>query len=247
MKILAICGSPRKGNTYSALKTIREGFPGIDIEIVMLKDLNFQFCKGCYACVQRGEDKCPIKDDRNMLVQKFEAADGVIAASPVYSHMITALMKNLFDRFGFYAHRPIFFDKYAMSIVTCSGYGGEYALHYLDKILRIFGFNLVPSLELHYDPGIVPEKQRKENNEKTIAAFKVLLARIQKDIRDKPTLNRIVPFGIFKAISVAARDVLPADYEYYKDKEDYYYDVNIPYYKKWIANKVVKKEVEKIL
>ena len=35
MKILAICGSPRKGNTFSALKTIKEGFPDIDIEILM--------------------------------------------------------------------------------------------------------------------------------------------------------------------------------------------------------------------
>ena len=57
----------------------------------------------------------------------------------------------------------------------------------------------------------------------------------------------MVPFGIFKAISVVARDVMPADYEYYKDKKDYYYDVSIPFYKRWIANKVVKKELDKIL
>jgi hypothetical protein len=40
---------------------------------------------------------------------------------------------------------------------------------------------------------------------------------------------------------------MPADYEYYKDKKDYYYDVSFPFYKKWIADKVVKKEVSKIL
>ena len=64
MKILAICGSPRKGNTYSALNTIKENFPDIDFEILMLKDLHFELCKGCYACILRGEDKCPIRDDR---------------------------------------------------------------------------------------------------------------------------------------------------------------------------------------
>jgi multimeric flavodoxin WrbA len=247
MKILAICGSPRKGNTYSALKTIKEGVPDIDFEIVMLKDQHFELCRGCYACILRGEEECPIKDDRDLLIQKMESADGLVAASPVYSHMITALMKNLFDRFGFYAHRPRFFNKYAMSIVTCSGYGGEHAMRYLDKGLRIFGFNLVPSLELHYEPGKVPEVQRKENNKKVIDAFKTLLARIQEGIKDKPTLNMMVPFGIFKEISVVAKDVMPADYKYYKDKKDYYYDVSIPSYKRWIVKKVVKKELEKIL
>lgn len=247
MKILAICGSPRKGNTYSALKTIQESFPDIDFEILMLRDLHFELCKGCYACVLRGEEKCPTKDDRDVIIQKIKAADGLIAASPAYSHMVPALMKNLFDRFGFYAHRPEFFDKYGMSIVTCSGYGGDPALKYMDKGLRIYGFNLAPSLELHYQPGKVPEKKMIENKEKIIAAFKIFMNRIQEGIKDKPTLNMIVPFGIFKAISEVAKDVMPADYEYYKDKKDYYYDVSIPSYKKWIANRLVKKELDKIL
>jgi multimeric flavodoxin WrbA len=247
MKILAICGSPRKGNTYSALNTIRENFPEIDFEILMLKDLNFQLCKGCYACVLRGEEKCPIKDDRDMIIQKIEAADGLIAASPVYSHMVPAIMKNLFDRFGFYAHRPEFFDKFAMSIVTCSGYGGEHAIRYMDKGLGVYGFNLAPSLELHYQPGKIPEKQMNEIKEKIIDGFTVFLNRIQKGTKDKPTLNMIVPFGIFKAISEVAKDDMPADYEYYKDKKDFYYDVKLPFFKKWIAKKVVKKEFEKIM
>jgi hypothetical protein len=36
-----------------------------------------------------------------------------------------------------------------------------------------------------------------------------------------------------------------ADYEYYKDKIDYYYDIKVPFYKmkfaKWIAGKEIKK------
>ena len=247
MKILAICGSPRKGNTYAALKTIKENFPDIDFEILMLKDLHFELCRGCYACVLRGKEKCPIKDDRDMIIEKIQSADGLIGASPTYSHMVPAIMKNLFDRLGFYAHRPDFFDKYAMSIVTCSGYGGKHALEYMDKMLQIYGFNLASSLDLHYQPGKIPEKKIVENKEKIIAALKSLIARIEEGVNDKPTLNRIVPFGIFKAISLVARDDMPADYDYYKDKKDYYYDVNIPFFKKYIAKKVVKKEIDKIL
>jgi len=114
MKIAAICGSPRKGNTYEVLNSIMENHQDIDYKILMLKDLNFELCKGCYSCVLRGEEKCPIKDDRDMIVEEMSEADGVIFASPTYSHMISAIMKNFFDRFGYYAHRPRFFDKYAL-------------------------------------------------------------------------------------------------------------------------------------
>lgn len=247
MKITAICGSPRKGNTYSALKSIQDNFPDVDFEILMLKDIHFELCKGCYTCVLRGEEKCPLQDDRDMLIRKINSADGLILASPVYSHMVSALMKNLFDRFGYYAHRPEFFDKYAMSLVTCSGYGGDHAIQYMDKMLSVFGFNLAPSLELHYKPGREPESQRMENEQKIIEAINAMMTKIQKGGKDKPGLGKLIPFGIFKAISEAARESMPADYNYYKNKNTYYYDIQLPFLKKWIARKVVKKEVDKIL
>jgi len=119
----------------------------------MLNKMNFEMCRGCYLCVLQGEDKCPIKDDRDVIIKEMSDADGVIFASPVYSHMVSAPMKNFFDRFGFYAHRPQFFDKYAMTIATCSGYGAEEAIKYSDKMIGVFGFNLIPPLELQFRPG----------------------------------------------------------------------------------------------
>lgn len=247
MKILAICGSPRKRNTYSALETIKERFPEIDVEIVMLNEIHFELCRGCYACVLHGEDTCPIEDDRDTLVAKMQGADGLVLASPVYSHMVNALTKNFFDRFGFYGHRPLFFDKFTLSIATCSGYGWEHATAYMEKGLRVFGFSVVPSLGLQYKPGKVSEDQHNENNERIAAAFEALIMRIQDGARDKPSLNMLIPFGIFKAVSVVGKDVMPADYDYYRDKSDYYYDVKIPPIKRWIANKIVKRVVSKIV
>jgi multimeric flavodoxin WrbA len=247
MKILAICGSPRKGNTYSALQAIRDNFPDLDYEIIMLKDIHFELCKGCYSCVMRGEEKCPIKDDRDLLIQKINSADGLILGSPVYSHMVPALMKNLFDRFGFYAHRPAFFDKYAMSLVTCSGYGGEHASEFMNKSLNIYGFNIAPSLELHFKPGKDRQVQLEEHHHKILTAVSVLIAKIEEGKKEKPSLGKLVPFGIFKAIAEAAKDSMPADYRYYKDKSEYYYETELPFFKKFIAKKAVKKEVDKIL
>lgn len=241
MKILAICGSPRKGNTYSALNSIKEKYQDIGFKILQLSKINFELCRGCYICVKRGEDKCPIQDERDMIIKEMEDADGLILASPVYSHMVSATMKNFFDRFGYYAHRPHFFDKYAMSLVTCSGYGAEDTIRYMNKMLTVFGFNLVSPLELHIRPGKMPQKNKIRNYEKAIEAFGKLIARIEKGGREKATINMMVPFNIFKYVSQIDKETMSADYNYYKDKKDYYYDTKIPFYKKYITKKVVKK------
>ena len=36
-----------------------------------------------------------------MILGKIAEADGLILASPVYSHMVSAMIKNVFERFGF--------------------------------------------------------------------------------------------------------------------------------------------------
>ena len=71
MRILAICGSARKGNSYSVLSTIQEEYPSIDYELLMLKDANLEPCRGCYVCIRRGEQYCPRKDDRDTIIEKM--------------------------------------------------------------------------------------------------------------------------------------------------------------------------------
>ena len=51
----------------------------------------------------------------------------------------------------------------------------------------------------------------------------------------------LVPFKIFKYVSEIDKENMTADYEYYKNKTDYYYETRIPFYKKFITKKVVKK------
>ena len=82
MKILAICGSPHKGNTYSVLNSIQEDYPDIDYKILMLSELIWERCLGCYACIALGAEKCPLKDNRDMIVEEMYKA----AESDVDSH-----------------------------------------------------------------------------------------------------------------------------------------------------------------
>lgn len=243
MKIIAICGSPRKGNTYSVHNVLKDNFPDIDYKILMLKDMNFEICKGCYRCVLQGENNCPLKDDRDIIIKELTEADGLIFSSPVHSHMVSALMKNFFDRLGFLAHRPRFFDKFAMSLTTGSGYGAEFAIQYMDKMAAIYGFNMVPPLDLNVRPGKVKEEDKQFNKKKAIEAFRVFISRIEKGARAKPTLKFLVPFQIFKLVSEIDPKLFSADYEYYKDKKDFFYDTRINPLKTRIAKKVARKTI----
>jgi hypothetical protein len=128
-------------------------------------------------------------------------------------------------------------------VVTCSGYGAENAIEYMNKMLSVFGFNIAPPLELQFRAGKMPEKNKNLNKDKTIKAVDTFIDRIRKGEKDKPTISMMVPFGIFKYVSIIDKDTMSADYEYYKDKEDYYYDTEIPFIKKFIAKRVVNKIV----
>ena len=56
-------------------------------------------------------------------------------------------------------------------------------------------------------------------------------------------MNWLVPFHIFKIVSELDPKLFSADYEYYKDKKDYYYDIKINPLKTKIAKKVARKEI----
>jgi multimeric flavodoxin WrbA len=239
MRILAICGSPKKVDTYSVLNTIKEIDKNIDFKIMMLSELNLNDCKGCYMCIAKGEENCPLKDDRDYIIQEMNNADGVIFASPTYVYQITSLMKKFIERTGFLGHRPIFFDKYAMMVGTCKGFGADKVTDYMKGIFTSYGFNVVSSLELEISTK--SEKEQKLNKEKIISSFNQFIEKMKNREKVKPTIMQVVMFNILKYVSALDKNYLQADYEYYKDKEDFYYKTRIPFYMNWIAKQEIKK------
>ena len=98
MNIIAICGSPRRGNTEFVLKRIltkAEEF-GSSSELVLLREKRIEFCKGCLSCDSSGE--CSIRDDMQTIYSKLEEADLVILGSPNYFHNVSGMMKDFIDR-----------------------------------------------------------------------------------------------------------------------------------------------------
>lgn len=99
MKVLGIAGSPReKSNSTFLLKEALRAAEeeGAETELIMLKDKNIQHCDGNWACAETGI--CDINDDMQEIYEKFEAADGVIVASPTHFGSVSSYYQKFIER-----------------------------------------------------------------------------------------------------------------------------------------------------
>ena len=142
MKYLIINGSPRKKNTWKMVKQATSNLKGEFEEVHLIKE-NIPPCNGCYKCFEKGEEACPHYDRINPLMEKLKECDGLIIASPVYAMNVTGLLKNFIDHTAYLYHRPAFFDKKALVIVSTAGAGQKKVATYIDETLRHWGFNKV--------------------------------------------------------------------------------------------------------
>jgi multimeric flavodoxin WrbA len=99
MKILAIGGSPRKGNSEWMLTQLVEFLTerGADVDTLWLRKMEIKGCTGCLKCEDR-KGRCQLNDAMNELYPRLIAADAIVMASPVYFEMISGLLKNFIDR-----------------------------------------------------------------------------------------------------------------------------------------------------
>ncbi len=241
MKIIAIMGSPRgKGAGYQVVRQIEgqmKSMGDVDFEYLFLKDANLQPCKGCFNCVTKGEDKCPLRDDRAAIEQKLLKADGIILSSPVYVMNVSALMKNFMDRFAYTNHRLRFFGQKGLTVVNSGGSGLEEALKCMG--IALGGLNIVAKAGVGTPPWPQTENSvRKKEKLVKEAAIKFYTAVADPTRRD-PGFNDYIRFRVQKKVSEECRQWLPADYAFYEGKE-YFYDAHISAYKKVMVSALLK-------
>lgn len=136
-KVTAFIGNHQKHSTYKAVCEFErnlKAYGNIEFEIVFLKDYQLEYCRGCKVCFDKGEEYCPLHDDRDILMEKMIQSDGVIFATPNYAFHVSAPIKNLLDRLAFTFHRPRFFGKTFTAIVNQGIFGGNAIVKYLSSM-----------------------------------------------------------------------------------------------------------------
>ena len=145
MKVLLINGSPHKnGNTALALSEMEKVFAaeGVECEIIQVGNQAVRGCVACGSCSSKG--KCVFDDVVNETAKKFETADGLVLASPVYYAGPNASLTAFADRL-FYSAK---FDK-RMKVgasVVCARRGGcSASFDRLNKYFTICGMPVASS------------------------------------------------------------------------------------------------------
>lgn len=145
MKVLIINGSPRvNGNTTVALNEMIKVFEqeGVETEVVQIGNKDVRGCIACGTCFKKGQ--CVFDDVVNELAPEFEAADGLVIASPVYYASANATLIACLDRLFYSTH----FDK-SMKVgasVVCARRGGLSAtFDELNKYFTICGMPVASS------------------------------------------------------------------------------------------------------
>lgn len=151
MKVLIINGSPRVNrNTAIAVNEMAGVFhaEGVETDIVQVGNKDVRGCIACGQCAGMG--KCVFDDIVNELAPKFEAADGLVVASPVYYASANATLIAVLDRLFYSTH----FDK-TMKVgaaVAAARRGGLTATY--DELNKFFGISGMPIASGQYWNGI---------------------------------------------------------------------------------------------
>lgn len=237
-KVTVIIGSPRKRATYQAAQELEKNLKSyreIEFEYVFLKDYHLDYCQGCCMCFERGEEYCPLKDDRDLLLAKMDNSDGVIFASPSYAGHVSAPMKNFLDRLAFMFHRPRFFGKACTAIVTQGIMGGASIVKYLATVGECLGFHVAKGCCITTLEPRTPRQQGKISRE-IAKASKRFYKELMRPMPLRPSFFGLMLFRMSRTSMRLIQDEKYRDYSYYKEKgwfeSDYYYDASLGFIKK---------------
>jgi multimeric flavodoxin WrbA len=239
--VTAFVGSARKhGITHRATRRFLddlESFGDVRSEIVFLSDHDIGLCRGCKACFIRGEEFCPLHDDRDLLVEMMARSDGVVLASPVYSFQVSGHVKAFLDRLGFAFHRPRFHGKAWTSIVVEGLYGGRDVVKYLDLVGGALGFNVVKGSRIvcRKNPDTAHEPMLDDERRKMDDALARQSTRFHEQLTSppfpEPTMLQLFGFRMARtSIRLELADDRP-DHAYYRERNwfdsGYYYPTTL--------------------
>ena len=183
MKVLMLNGSPRaNGNTALALKELEKVFQAeeIEVETVQLGNKPIRGCVACGGCYKAG--RCILDDSLEELAAKFQEADGLVVASPVYYASANATLIAALDRL-FYSTRFDKTMKVGASIAVARRGGCSATFDQLNKYFTISGMPVASSRYWNSVHGMAPgEAQQDEEGLVTMRTLARNMAFLMKSI-----------------------------------------------------------------
>lgn len=233
LKVTAFVGSARRQHTYRAVERLLANLRAhgdVETEAVFLSDYRLEICKGCKLCCDRGEELCPLQDDRDLLLEKLFRSDGVVFASPNYSFNVSGLMKVFLDRLAFALHRPRGFGKAFTSITVEAIYRGKEIAKYFDFIGMGLRFNVVKGRVVKsLEP--MSDKVRRRNEETIDRLSREFHETLRKKELPVPSLFELFMFRWGRTSMRLMLDDGWRDYRYYDEAgwfaSDYFYPVRL--------------------
>ena len=162
MKVLLINGSPKpQGCTFTVLNEMIDVFKseGIETELVHIGNRDIRGCIACNKCRQDG--KCVFDDIVNETAKKFEEADGLVVASPVYYASPNGTLISFLDRL-FYSTPFSKHMKVGASVINCRRGGNTASFDVLNKYFSISGMPIAPSTYWNMTHGFTPDDVKKD-------------------------------------------------------------------------------------
>lgn len=211
MNYVIINGSPRKKNTWKMVKQAKSNLKGNFEEVQLMKE-NIPLCNGCFKCIMEGEEKCPHFDKIKPIIDKIRNADAIIIASPVYAMNVTALLKNFLDHTAYLYHRPEFFTKKALVVVSTAGAGQKDVAKYIDETLRHWGVNKV--YKITYACG-GKDSIDVENINKVSKKFG---SDVESGKLHSPKFGDVLFYNVWKAMALS-KDPIEADRDFWLERD----------------------------
>jgi len=222
MKILSINGSPRgrRSNTHKMIREILKGAKakGAEVENIFLSNMNIEHCHGCFACWLNKNRECPIKDDMQVLANKWLQSDIVICGTPLHSDNISSMLKVFIDRClpmispymekddkGEYKHKKSNFETPKCVVVSNGAYPEpsqfQVISHYFKRLSRNSNIEIIA--EIYRGQGAWLSLPDFSNNRAYVDAYYELLNQVGEELitdralSEKTQLKLSEPLGSY--------------------------------------------------
>jgi multimeric flavodoxin WrbA len=188
-KVVAFNGSARKGaNTAILLGYVLKELEkeGIETELIELSGMKIHGCLACRKCSENKDRRCGQKGDMgNALIEKIEAADGILLGSPTYVADVSPEIKALMDRACLVskANGGLFRRKVGAAVVAVRRAGAIHAFDALNHFFLISEMIVPGSSYWNIGVGLAPgDVERDEEGIRTMKTLGQNMAWLLKKI-----------------------------------------------------------------